>query len=491
MRLCRSSNHWITDPLWSMLTRLSLNFGRSLERAVVSYPQCSTKPIRTPRLCSPSSGPSISSRHCLAQRENASYHSELGLSLNFLGCLYDDARRNTEAVGTFQQAVAEQQLAADLAKKDHNFQGYLGNHLTNLGEQFDDLGRVALALPVFRRAVGIFREINAGRPSDRVYALEVLKSLVQLGTAERYDGDAAAARNSFAELRTTLDRWSADAPDDTALRILLGAALEEEASALFDEGKSQEAKERLERALLILRPQPDHETSVTQSALERRVRRDVLYVMGIMQNDGDAATEERRWRSETLWDLARVQRALELREEAEKSDRERALLWKDRPPGEQVDVALSQLDRALVIGYGKTPVSDRAGAVRELDLNQAAANLKSAIARGFRDIRKLSSHPGSEFLLSREDLKLPLMDIAFPDRPFTASSSTEVLPDRRPWQGRRRTPAKPPALRGAERSASDAGRPPARAAACSNPTVRAAMRRARPASERSGHGLRR
>ena len=56
--------------------------------------------------------------------------------------------------------------------------------------------------------------------------------------------------------------------------------------------------------------------------------------------------------------------------------------------------------------------------VRERDLDQASANLKLAIARGFRDLRMLQSHPDSQMLLSREDLKLPIMDMAFPDRPF-------------------------------------------------------------------------
>ena len=45
----------------------------------------------------------------------AGYHSELGLSWNYLGCLYDDARKNTEALAAFEQAVAEQQLAVDKA----------------------------------------------------------------------------------------------------------------------------------------------------------------------------------------------------------------------------------------------------------------------------------------------------------------------------------------------------------------------------------------
>ena len=72
----------------------------------------------------------------------------------------------------------------------------------------------------------------------------------------------------------------------------------------------------------------------------------MLHVLGLAPYDGDAGSEERRWRSEALWDLARVLRACKLPEEAEKADRERVALWKERPPGELVDVAFRQLDRA-------------------------------------------------------------------------------------------------------------------------------------------------
>jgi len=40
-------------------------------------------------------------------------------------------------------------------------------------------------------------------------------------------------------------------------------------------------------------------------------------------------------------------------------------LWKGHPPNELVDIALDDLEIALAIGLGKTPLSDRARAVRE------------------------------------------------------------------------------------------------------------------------------
>ncbi len=134
-----------------------------------------------------------------------------------------------------------------------------------------------------------------------------------------------------------------------------------------------------------------------------------------------SATEEaqrRQWEGAALWELAHILRALNKTSEAERVDAQRVALWRDRPPGELATLALQQTSLAAVIGYGKTSVPPLALSVRERDLDQASANLKLAIARGFRDLRMLQSHPDSQMLLSREDLKLPIMDMAFPDRPF-------------------------------------------------------------------------
>jgi len=353
-----------------------------------------------------------------AQPDQAGYHSELGLSWNYLGCLYDEARNNTEALAAFEKAVAEQQLAVDKGNEVDGYRGYLANHLDNLGEQFVDLGRVAEGLRLYRRSLRIFRELSAAHPKDRVYAREVLKSLIRLGSIERHDGDSAAARESFTDARTILDRWSGAALGNAAVQVLLGAALDQEANALFDQGLAEEAKQRLERASVLLQPRPDQATSEKESVEERRSRSDVLYVLGLAPDTGETGVEERRWRSEALWDLARVLRALKLRAEAEKADGERVAMWKERPPSELVGLAFRLLERALVIGYGKTSVSDRARAVRDLELEQAAEYVRLAISRGFNDLRKLRSHPDSTFLLSREDVKPLIMDMAFPDRPF-------------------------------------------------------------------------
>ena len=93
-------------------------------------------------------------------------------------------------------------------------------------------------------------------------------------------------------------------------------------------------------------------------------------------------------------------------------------IWRDRPAPELAALALKLTKLATLIGYGKTSVPPAGLAVRELDLDQAAANLRLAVAQGFRDLRVLQSDPDSSFLLSREDVKPLIQDLVFPAQPF-------------------------------------------------------------------------
>jgi serine/threonine-protein kinase len=354
-----------------------------------------------------------------AQPDHAGYHSELGLSWNYLGVLNDHSRKQTEALAAFEHAVLEQQLAVKKANVDH-YQAYLANHLANLGEALVDLGQVGDGLRQHGRSLAIFRDLRARHPDTRYYSLEVLRGIIRQGKVERHSGDSAAALQSFAAARTILDRLPTAESEDPALRVLRGAVLDLEANALFDQGRAAEAQDRLQRALALLQLRTSSAPSGQANALESQSRHDVLFVLGQERAAALPGYHERRFRSEALADLACIFRGRRLFAEAEKADAERAAVWEGKPLSELVDTALEQLESALLIGLGKTPLSDRAKAVRELDLAKAADTVRLAIALGLTDLSKVRSHPDARFLLSRKELEPLLMDMAFPDRPFAA-----------------------------------------------------------------------
>jgi serine/threonine-protein kinase len=325
-----------------------------------------------------------------AQPEQASYHSGLGLSWNHLGHFYDGDRKNTEAIGPFTRAIHEQDLAVNKAKDFDLYKNYLCNHLENLGEQYVDLGRVAEGMPHCERALKIRRELSAAHPDNREKAFDVAIALVTLGRIQRHDGKSAAARQSFGEANKILQHWLDAVPGDQELSGRVAEVLGLEANTLADQGDLKGARQLLEQAVGRLRSAPDRATSA------------------------EVDVRQREWRTEALWDFARVLRGLNLPDDARKADAEREALWKDKPPGALLDLVLRQTAQAALIGYGKTPVSAEANAVRELDLQAATANLRLAIDRGLKDLSSLRSHPDSALLLGRDDVKSLIKDLEAP-----------------------------------------------------------------------------
>jgi eukaryotic-like serine/threonine-protein kinase len=330
----------------------------------------------------------VSEKLVRSQPDNAGFHNGLGLSVNYLGVVHDRARRNDDAIGCFERAIKEGEISVDKARETYQYKVNLCCYLDNLGEQFIDLGRVTDGLPFYERALRMSRELSATRPESRFSGLEVIKRLVALGNIRRHEGLPLDAAPLFTEAKSIVERLLGPSSSDPSLKIWLAVVLNNEANALLDQDQAAAARPLLERAAALFRQKSDRPTPAGEIVLEREAR------------------------SEVLWDLARVLRSLKLPEDASHVDTKRIALWSTCAPGELVDLALKETSRAVMIGYGKTEISERAQAVRKRDLDQAAGNLQLAIERGFKDLDRLKAHPNAQFVLSRADLKAAIAGLA-------------------------------------------------------------------------------
>ena len=87
-------------------------------------------------------------------------------------------------------------------------------------------------------------------------------------------------------------------------------------------------------------------------------------------------------------------------------------------PAPLAALAMEETERAALVGYGSKTVNDRVEAVRRLELDLAAENLRMAAALGFRNPTAFSAYPNRLLLLRRPDVDPILNDIVFPDEPF-------------------------------------------------------------------------
>ena len=86
---------------------------------------------------------------------------------------------------------------------------------------------------------------------------------------------------------------------------------------------------------------------------------------------------------------------------------------------------MEETAEAARVGYGRVPVAGPAAAVRRLDLDLAADNLRLAVALGFRDFDTLRTNRDALLLLLRRDVRRVLEDFEFPDDPFQPASKAE------------------------------------------------------------------
>jgi hypothetical protein len=131
---------------------------------------------------------------------------------------------------------------------------------------------------------------------------------------------------------------------------------------------------------------------------------------------GGDARSERELLSEALWYLARIDRALDQPAEAARADAQAAALWEGRPAAELAGLALKEVGKAALVGYGKTPISARARAVRDLDLDLAAAHLRLAVSGGFADLKMLEANPDFGVLLTHAVLNSLIQRLGYHDR---------------------------------------------------------------------------
>jgi serine/threonine-protein kinase len=325
-----------------------------------------------------------------SQPDQPRYRAELGRALNILGYLHDEFRDNTRALPALERALQEVQRAVADSPVTDLYKEWEVNILQNLGEQYADFGRVDEGLPHYRRAVEIRRRLLDAHPGDKDLTLELADQLAMLAGFERHGGHPAEAERLYADAADRLESLAAAAAD-RAVQVGRGTFLMGRGRAAADQGADARALPILRRAVAVLKP------------------------------FGSSATDDPRPRqrlTEALWEAARISRRTGAADEADRLEAERQALWKDRSPGDLAALAMAENTQAATVGYGRLPVGDLAEAVRRLDLDLAAANLRLAISLGFRDLSALRKNPDATLLLSRDEMRSQIMDLVFPAWPF-------------------------------------------------------------------------
>ena len=325
-----------------------------------------------------------------SQPDEAGYRHDLGRSWNIQGYFHDEARDNKAAILDFERAIAEEKRAVAAAREVDLYQDELATQVDNLGEQYVDLGRVNDALPYYRDEIAILRKLVEARPTHHEFAHKLAEALSKLGSIQRHAGDSVAAAQTFHDALAVLERIGE--PEIPNQQGPLRAILTQQAVALADQGKTPEAIPLLERAVDTL----SHHGKAATTPADERAREQL----------GD-----------TLWELARLVRSTGDTSKATEIDVRRKALWQDQPPAKLAILASTERNWRSRSATGRRRFWTPPGRCRSLDLDQAAADLKLAIALGFSDLSMLRKHRDSWALLAlceRDDVKRLIQDLERP-----------------------------------------------------------------------------
>jgi eukaryotic-like serine/threonine-protein kinase len=317
------------------------------------------------------------------RRGLAASHFYLGIVLMLTG-------RPSEAELELRTAVAMGQEFADENPAVTRFRRALAIDRYFLGNLLVQTGRPAEAEIEFRTAVAILQEVANDHPAVAEFRvlLELIRS--QRGLLLSWTGRPAEGE---AECRTaveTVQKLADDNPANTLFRVDLVQDLINLGDVLRSRGRPAEARDCYERAIALKEPdvREDRSNESNRSALAG-----ALWRRGLTRSDlGDPAGADDD-----------VRRALSL--------------CVGLPPrsGYEFETACCH---AVLAGLAGRP-----GSGVSADEGQAAADramewLRRAVAMGYRNTNEIRIESALDPLRSRDDFRLIMMDLNFPDELF-------------------------------------------------------------------------
>ncbi len=253
------------------------------------------------------------------------------------------------------------------------------------------MGRAREAREVRAKAAAILQTMSDDHPSDDGLRRLLAEDLTDLGWSHWLAGRPAEALAAFDRERAIWSRLAAATPADPSDRDRLANCDANAAAALLAMGRLAEARACCDRAIALredlVRVDPASDTQVLGLA-ESLLRSGTVRAAG-----GDPAGAAADWR----------------RAEG---------LFASHPPKGGQEAILWASCRASLAGLAGAAGSGVSAAEGAAHAEEAMALLRRAVAGGYRDFAHFRAEPGLDPLRSRDDFRLMMMDLAFPDVPF-------------------------------------------------------------------------
>jgi serine/threonine-protein kinase len=314
------------------------------------------------------------------------YRADLGRTYIQYGNLIRDGKKLIDAFNWYKKAVDTFKPVVAARPKVAEFRNNLGVSHYNFGITLQDLRLALAALSAHQAGLAVRADLVKEKPEDLDYVRKLAESWNSVGIAELSLRRRPEALKSFETATAYFERALCADPDDHKTISDFSRTLLNRGITLSEMGRNEEALALLDEAMPIQR-----------DAMRRRPGRDRYpdLVGKILQR------------------YSIVYRNLGRLPEAAAAARERVKLRKHSPE------ALAEAAGALaalipVVGKGKGSLSEGEESERRQLAEEALELLRAAVAAGYADAQKLSTHADYEPIRGRKEFEEILKALAKP-----------------------------------------------------------------------------
>jgi tetratricopeptide (TPR) repeat protein len=305
------------------------------------------------------------------------------------------SRESTEALTAYERAQTIFQKLTEANPANLDYLRGLSWCYNDIGIELEAIGRLNDSLVAYERSVAVKQRVADANPDVAEFRRDLALGHMNIGFLLMVSGKSSEALAVHEQARAIQEKLAEANPNVTLILAQLAKNLERIGSLLVQTGKPGEALASQEKSLAIRRRLAEANPSVTDLQLD--LAQSLARVGRLKQQAGRAAE------------------AAALFEQF----RQTVAALEQLPTLYPVDLYNLACSHAILASVAAEPGSGLTTDERQTEADRAIQWLRRAIAAGYRKVNLIQTDPDLEPLRSRPDFRLLMMDLEFPDDPFS------------------------------------------------------------------------
>jgi tetratricopeptide (TPR) repeat protein len=304
---------------------------------------------------------------------------------------YFDTAKQVEALSAYRQSIAVRQKLAEANPSSAQYQRDLAECHYGIGSLLANAGKPVEAMAAHQQALAIRLKLATAQPNVIQWQFDLARSHDWIGYLLKIAGKPGEALAAFERALAIREKVVEANPNVTQFQFDLAHSIHQIGWVLTETGKTAEALAGDERAVAILRKLVEANPS------------DVIYQSELALLHSSTG--------ELQWKLGRTADAVV-------SVRRAVAIWTRLSRLSPNDLYNLSCSHAMLASLAAEPSSGMTAVEGRSEADRAMECLHQAVAGGYRKLIILRTDTDLDSLRSRDDFRLLMMDLEFPDALF-------------------------------------------------------------------------